>query len=237
MPCDKITVTEVNDTATDVGKQITLGSGALLTLNADGSYTYDPNDKFDSLAVGKTATDSFTYTITDTAGDEDIAKVTITISGANEAPNVGNSTFSVPENSPAGTPVGNVMATDPDAGTTLTYALSDSGGAFEIDQAGQITVLDGSKLDFETKASYSLEVSVSDGEGGSDTGTITINLSNVNDPPTVAAPIADMSIPEDSAQKVIDISGVFADQDKDTLTFTVTSSDPAVKAELAGTQT
>ena len=62
-----------------------------MTLNADGSYTYNPNGKFDSLAVGKTATDSFTYR--DTAGDEDVAKVTITINGVNDAPVAGTVTF------------------------------------------------------------------------------------------------------------------------------------------------
>jgi len=70
-----------------VGTQFALPSGALLTLNADGSYVYDPNGKFDALQAGQTANDTFTYTargssITDTA------TVTITVSGAIELPAV-----------------------------------------------------------------------------------------------------------------------------------------------------
>ena len=42
-------VTEVNGNAGDVGNQISLPSGALLTLNADGTFAYDPNSAFDAL--------------------------------------------------------------------------------------------------------------------------------------------------------------------------------------------
>ena len=82
-----IAVTAVNGDETRVGQQFTLPSGALLTLNADGSYSYDPNGAFAYLvspataaatgAVNSTATDTFTYTIT----GGDTATVTVTITG------------------------------------------------------------------------------------------------------------------------------------------------------------
>ena len=77
-----ITVTAVNGSTADVGTQITLASGALLTLNADGTYTYDPNHAFDYLPASasgakSTATDTFTYTI-DTG---QTVTVTVTING------------------------------------------------------------------------------------------------------------------------------------------------------------
>ena len=233
---DTLVVSEVNGVAGDVGSQIVLASGAKLTLNGDGSYTYDPNQAFDSLPVGQTATDFFNYTVSDSAGEEDEGKVSITITGANEAPNVDNKTFSVAENSANGTVVGNVGATDPDTGAVLTYVLADSGGAFTIDSDGEITVADGSKIDFETKASYSLMVTVSDNEGAQDTATITINVTDVNDPPTVANPVADVTVVEESAPTVISIANVFADQDKDTLSFTVVSDNPGlVTPSISGT--
>jgi VCBS repeat-containing protein len=84
-------VTAVNGDTTKVGQQVTLASGALLTLNADGSYTYNPNGAFDTLissskaaatgAVNSSATDSFTYTIT----GGDTATVTVTIAGQDSA--------------------------------------------------------------------------------------------------------------------------------------------------------
>ena len=68
---DTLVVSKVNGAAGDVGKSVTLASGALLTVNANGSYTYNPNGKFDSFAAGKTATDFFTYTAADSSGEED----------------------------------------------------------------------------------------------------------------------------------------------------------------------
>jgi Ca2+-binding RTX toxin-like protein len=86
------TVATVNGSAANVGTQITLASGAHLTLNADGTYTYDPNHAFDTLsavtgATNSTATDSFTYSL---AGGS-TATVTITIQGSNtNVPGIGS---------------------------------------------------------------------------------------------------------------------------------------------------
>lgn len=54
----------------------------ILTVNADGSWSYDPNGAFDTLVTGNTATRSFTYTASDDAGNvSSPATVTITING------------------------------------------------------------------------------------------------------------------------------------------------------------
>jgi VCBS repeat-containing protein len=84
------TVTAVNGVAVSVGQQIILASGAKLTLNADGSYNYDPNGKFNALsaagsgAANTQATDSFGYTISDGS----TATVTVTITGLASAGDV-----------------------------------------------------------------------------------------------------------------------------------------------------
>jgi Ca2+-binding RTX toxin-like protein len=83
-------VTEVNGVGASVGAQITLPSGALLTLNADGTFSYDPNHVFDALggptsgASNITATDSFTYTV----DGGDTATVTVTINGVDSVGDV-----------------------------------------------------------------------------------------------------------------------------------------------------
>ena len=64
---DSLTVSAVNGTAV-VGQAITLPSGARLTVNADGSYSYDANGAFASLAAGANGSDSFTYTVRDSPG-------------------------------------------------------------------------------------------------------------------------------------------------------------------------
>lgn len=67
----------------EVVDDVTLG---VLTLNADGSFTYQTQGAFDHLALGETATQTFTYRVTDADGDSDVATVEITITGSNHAP-------------------------------------------------------------------------------------------------------------------------------------------------------
>src|SRR5262249_41905067 len=63
-------VVAVNGAGAKVGVALALASGAKLTVNADGTYSYDPNGAFASLpafigsgASNTTAPDSFTYTL------------------------------------------------------------------------------------------------------------------------------------------------------------------------------
>ena len=82
-PDTALSVALVNGAAFSDGVAITLASGALLTMNADGTFDYDPNGKFTDLpgptsgASNLTATDSFSYTL---AGGG-TATVTVTVSG------------------------------------------------------------------------------------------------------------------------------------------------------------
>jgi VCBS repeat-containing protein len=56
-------------------------TGTTGTVTHDGTFvTYDPNGQFDSLNAGETATDTFTYCITD-GTTTDYATVTLTVNG------------------------------------------------------------------------------------------------------------------------------------------------------------
>ena len=77
---DPINVIELEGVGASVGVPTAIGSGAMVTLNADGSFDYDPNGFFDYLAAGDTATDSFDYTIDDGFGTA-TATAYITING------------------------------------------------------------------------------------------------------------------------------------------------------------
>ncbi len=76
-------VIEVNGVAASVGTEITLASGALLTVNADGTFDYDPNGAFEDLAAAGsganasslTRVDSFTYKIS--GGDTATASISV----------------------------------------------------------------------------------------------------------------------------------------------------------------
>jgi hypothetical protein len=91
--------------------------------------------------------------------------------------------FSVNENVAEGTVIGSVVATDNDAGTTLSqWMLTDASGKFVIDAAtGTISLAAGQSLDFEAGVSYVVGVSVYDGYRRSEEETVTINVTNLND--------------------------------------------------------
>lgn len=72
-------VSMVNGSAANVGSTIQLASGALLTVNADGSYLYNPNGAFNYLVGPNPAYDTFTYTVIDSLGAQSTATVTISI--------------------------------------------------------------------------------------------------------------------------------------------------------------
>ena len=95
-------------------------------------------------------------------------------------------TLTVPENSPAGTNVGDpVTATDDDTGDTLEYSLEGTDAtSFAVDSAsGQITTIANVDYNHEaTKNSYSVTVKASDGTDSA-TIAVTINVTDVQEKP------------------------------------------------------
>ncbi|MCP4471262.1 MAG: cadherin repeat domain-containing protein, partial [Gammaproteobacteria bacterium] len=126
--------------------------------------------------------------------------ITVTLSNVNDNdPVVTAATFEIAESATNGTAVGTVVATDPDPGTSFSaWAITagNTGTAFAIDgSSGDITVNDGTQLDYETTSSYTLTVRVSDGTL-TGTGTITVDLDDVNETPVVTE--ATLTVDEDA---------------------------------------
>ena len=94
------TVTAISSSTGETG---TIGSALTgnygeLTINANGSYTYVANNAAQLGAT--TATDVFTYTVTDSAsGSTGTATITITVLGSNDAPTATDDTGYINENS------------------------------------------------------------------------------------------------------------------------------------------
>jgi len=85
-------------TAGSVGTALD-GTYGQLTISADGSYTYVANkDAANALDAGDSATDVFTYTLSDGGSGTDTATITITILGLNDTPTAGNETVYINEN-------------------------------------------------------------------------------------------------------------------------------------------
>ncbi|AMV30541.1 Cadherin domain protein [Pirellula sp. SH-Sr6A] len=118
------------------------------------------------------------------------ADFTFSVTNLNEQPVVSDQSFSVAENSANGTIVGSIASSDVDAGDTRTTVVTGGTGAaiFAVNPVtGQITVVNSSALDFESAASYSLNVTVTDAGGLTDTAEITIDVTNVNEAPVVSS--------------------------------------------------
>ncbi|MBC8488996.1 MAG: cadherin domain-containing protein [Bacteroidetes bacterium] len=121
----------------------------------------------------------------------DQATVTVNLIDVNEVPNIDDQSFAIDENSPSGQQAGTIIATDPDNGQTLTYTITagNTSGAFQIGStSGVITVANSSALDYETNPVFSLTVEVQDnGQGNlTDQATVTVNLTDVNEPPVIS---------------------------------------------------
>lgn len=81
---DTLTITEVSTTS---------ANGATVTLNDDGTISYDPTNAaiLQLLNNGETITDTFTYTISDGNGGTDTATVSIEVNGISGATFIGTS--------------------------------------------------------------------------------------------------------------------------------------------------
>ena len=141
---------------------------------------------------------SYTVTVDVSDGNNGLDRITVTINvtdtdeAGNDPPTFtegSSTTRSVVENTAASTNIGDpVAATDSDSGDILRYTLggTDAASFSIVSTSGQLQTK--AALDYETDSSYEVTVSVSDGNGGSDSIDVTINVTDTdeagNDPPT-----------------------------------------------------
>nr|WP_264010167.1 cadherin-like domain-containing protein [Mycolicibacterium flavescens] len=147
-------------------------SRGTLNFNPDGTFTYTPNANY-------SGTDSFTYSVSDGQGGTATGTVTITVSAVNDAPVANNDSFVTDEDSPL---AGNVLDNDTDIeGNTLTAAVvsGPSRGTLNFNADGSFTYTPNANYSGTDSFTYS----VSDGQGGIATGTVTLTVTAVNDPP------------------------------------------------------
>ena len=174
------TVTSIGGQAIIGETQITLPSNAVITVNTDGSITYDPASAFDSLAIGDSDTDSFDYTITDDQSLTDTATVTVTITGVNDAPVANDDTAATDEET--GVTV-DVLANDTDADNNDTFTIDS------FTQASNGTVTQNSETliytpntDFAGEDTFTYTV-IDSNNAMSNTATVTVTVNNINDDP------------------------------------------------------
>ena len=130
--------------------------------------------------------------------------------------------FSMRENSAASTVVGAATAREPD-GDSLTYSVGGTDAAkfnrvFALDAStGEITVKPGATVDYESKSSYSLTFSVTDGEDASgspesepttdDTAQVSIRVTNIDEPGSVSLSTTDPRVGRSVRASISDPDG------------------------------
>ena len=172
---DQLTVTAVNGQAVSVGSQITLASGALLTVNANGTFSYDQNGAFDGLNDGQNGNDSFTYTAEDPSGLSDTATASITVNGStgNRAPDAVNDSYTSAEGAALN---GNVLGNDSDPDGDQLTVTAVNGQAVNV--GSQITLASGALLTVNANGTFSYDQNgafdgLNDGQSGNDSFTYT----------------------------------------------------------------
>ena len=190
---DTYTVTKINGLITNVGSKIPLDKG-FLTVNANGTFSFDPNGKYEYLGVGQTTVVSFTYNATDARGlQSDLATAQITITGTNDLPVTANDNSTTAEDISV---LVNITANDIDIDGTIDLTTVDldpiaSGRQTTYSIAGQGTykVDDSGVLTFTPVANYNgiatpIKYNVKDNSGAtSNVSSINITVTAVNDLP------------------------------------------------------
>jgi len=152
-------------------------NGGVVTVNADGSFTYAPPADFNG-------TDSFTYTIDDGNGGTDVATVTIGVSPVNDNPTAVDDSYSTNENTQLVISTPGLLSNDTDAdGDPVAVSgfdvISANGGAVSVNADGS--------FDYTPPAGFvgsdTFTYAIDDGNGGSDNATVTIVIDDVNDRP------------------------------------------------------
>src|SRR5262249_48252297 len=173
---DPVHLTAVNGSAANIGTQLTLASGALLTVHADGTYDYNPNGAFETLTFGNTATDSFTYSIADGHGDTSTATVTITITQPDHPATAVNDSYNLNENATlhATTVLANDTNIDAD-GVTAQLVSGVAHGTLSFNADGTFTYTPTTGY-FGTDSFTYKDI----GDGVSNTATVTLNIAAVD---------------------------------------------------------
>ena len=207
---DTLTVDQLNGTGGTPPFTGTSSKGAAVTMNADGSFTYDPTGSavLQAIRRGQSTTDTFTYEASDGHGGTATATVTITVTGVNHPPVANSDNYAADNNAVLTENVaGGVLAndTDPDGDTLTVDQLNGTGGtppftgtsakgaavtmnadgSFTYDPTGSAVL---QAIPRGQTATDTFTYRANDGFGGTAVGTVTITVTGVINHPPVANP-------------------------------------------------
>ncbi|QDU21945.1 Ig-like domain-containing protein [Urbifossiella limnaea] len=199
--------------APDVGESLTVVSvgpaaNGVASLSG-GVVRYSPNANYNGP-------DSFSYTITDGHGGTATATVSVVVRPVNDAPTATSDVLTVAEDAAATVvPVLDNDTFAPDTGETLSVAAVTQ-------PAFGTTTLVGGVVRYAPRANYSgsdsFTYTLSDGNGGTTSGWVTVIVTPVNDAPTANTDA--LTVAEDAAPTAVPVlaNDTFAPDTGETLT-------------------
>ncbi|MES1240141.1 MAG: Ig-like domain-containing protein [Acidobacteriota bacterium] len=194
-----------------------------VVLDAGGTVTYTPN-------ANATGSDYFSYTVSDGNGGTDIGTVLMTIVGVNDPPDAVNDTASTNEDTVVSIFVRS-NDNDPD-GNALTITAVTQGSK------GSVTINAGAHVIYtpvlNANGSDSFTYTISDGQGGTDTATVSMTINPVNDAPKANA---DSVTTNEDTPVTLDPRVNDTDVDGDALTITFVSQPNRGSAVINGNGT
>ncbi|MEZ0307822.1 MAG: VCBS domain-containing protein, partial [Ramlibacter sp.] len=162
-----------------------------LSMDADGSYSFDASDDaYQSLPAGATLPISVDYTVTDDQGATDVATLDIIVIGTNDLAYVTGDSGTVTEDTQPFTIFGDLSVTDVDDGEDAFQTPADLSGdygdfTFDPESGNWSYTMDNDaaqSLEEGDSATDTLDVLSADGTGGA---TITVTINGLDEPEVV----------------------------------------------------
>ena len=202
--------TDVDGDTLSVSTSAPTAAHGTVSCAAGGVCTYTPSANYNGP-------DSFDYTVSDGRGKSDTGTVTVTVLPGNDAPLAVDDSLSTPEETAGQV---DVLPNDTDLEGDSLSVTGSTNGAHGTASCDATTCTYTPALNYTGADTFTY--TVSDGNGGTDTGSVSVTVTGVND-----APVAD----DDSLMTDMDMSGnvsvLVGDTDVDGDTLSVaTPSDP-----------
>ena len=198
---------EENDPLTAVlGSDVTDGT---LTLNDDGSFDYTPPQDWFGVAT-------FTYRANDGLFDSNTAVVTITVTNINDAPVAVADSYTTTEDVTLIVSAPGLLLNDSDADSDGLTAILDTdvvNGVLSLNNDGSFNYTP----DANFCGGDSFTYHVNDGQVDSNTVTVTLHVTCVNDAPTAVDD--SYTVDQDTADNVLDVLTNDSDPDGDSLSL------------------